>query len=56
MEFDEETKKAVKKRMEELDKDPAFKEKLEKEVARLKGRNLRHYISSATKRSEKEVR
>lgn len=56
MQFDEQTKKQIQARMQELSEDPAFKEKLDREVSKLKGRNLKKYIREAAKKSEYEVR
>lgn len=57
MEFDQATKDAIKHRMEELNKDPQFMKKIDKETRNLRGRNLRRYISKeAIKKSEHEVR
>jgi len=54
--LDKKTQKEVQKKMEELNKDPEFSKKLEKEVANLKGQKLREYAAKAAKLSEKEVR
>ena len=57
MTFDKATAEAIAKRMKELDKDPNFKKQTDKEIGRLKGRNLKRYIAKeAIKKSEKEGR
>jgi len=57
MTFDKATKEAIHARMKELDSDTEFKAKLEKEIAPLKGRNLKRYIiKEAVKKSQNEVR
>ena len=56
MDFDSKTNALIEKRMKELSKDKEFSDKLDKEVAPLKGRNLKKYISEASKKSESEVR
>lgn len=57
MQIDEQTKQAIKQRMQELNSDPSFRAQLEKEISHLKGRNLKRYINrEAVKKSEYEVR
>ena len=48
--------KEIQERMKELSNDPEFHKKLGQEIRRLKGRNLKRYITKATEISEKEVR
>lgn len=56
MELDIHTQEQIKKRMQELSNDSSFTKQLDKEIANLKGRNLKKYIKEAVKKSEHEVR